>query len=341
MEMIKVDLINLYIQEVTRRLPEKIREDISLELRSTILDTLPNDFTENDVKQSLEKLGNPAVLASRYRERPMHLIGPKFYDMYITILKMVMPIVAIVIFIIFFTEKFGSIFGSETSPLVIAPVIVGEAIWLLLNTIIQVFFWVTIVFIILERTIGSADDIPLSLSGAKWTPKDLENLPYIPLKREITKGEVVFTLFWTVLWATLYFNATNIIGVYQRNNSGLAFTLPIFNQEILMSYLAIVIIIIVLEIFRVAYMAIARQWTFNLAVSNALINLASFILLIMIASNPNIFNSEFAPYIANIIDKPLETVITAIFWLKWFIVSIVIVTSLIDTYNGFRKARIK
>ena len=335
-----MDLINLYIQEVTRRLPVKMREDISLELRSTILDMLSSDFSENDVQQVLEKLGNPAVLASRYRERPMQLIGPKFYDIYITILKMVFSIAAIVTFIIFFTEKFGSIFGSETTPLIMASVIFGEAIWLLINTFIQVFFWVTIVFIILDRTIGSPDDIPLSMSGEKWTPKALDQITYIPLKREITKGEVLFSLFWTVLWVTLYFNATNIIGIYQRNNSGLEFALPIFNQETLMSYLAIVIIIIVLEIFRVAYMAIARQWTFKLAVSNALINLAGFVFLFIIASNPNLFNAEFAPYIANLIDKPLETVITAIFWIKWLIVSTVTVTSLIDTYNGFRKARI-
>lgn len=35
-----MNLIEMYIQEVTRRLPEKNREDITLELRSTIEDML-------------------------------------------------------------------------------------------------------------------------------------------------------------------------------------------------------------------------------------------------------------------------------------------------------------
>ncbi len=130
-----MDLINIYVQEVSRRLPEKIREDISLELRSTISDMLPDDFTDNDVNQALESLGNPAVLASRYRDRPMHLIGPKFYDIYMTLLKMISLIVVIVTFILFFIGKSGYIFGSGLSPLVIASTVLGEAIWILLESI--------------------------------------------------------------------------------------------------------------------------------------------------------------------------------------------------------------
>lgn len=47
-----MNLIEVYIQEVTRRLPEKSREDIALELRSTIEDMLPDadDYNEEDVK---------------------------------------------------------------------------------------------------------------------------------------------------------------------------------------------------------------------------------------------------------------------------------------------------
>jgi len=336
-----MDLIQLYIQEVARRLPEKMRKDISLELRSTVLDMLPDEFSENDVKQALESLGNPAVLASRYRDRPMHLIGPKFYDMYVTMLKLVGSIVAIVTFILFFIAQSAFIFGSDASFLVIASTVLGEAIWMILGVIIQVFFWVSLVFIILERTVGSSDDIPLSPSGKEWTPKDLELIPYIPLKREIKRVEVLFGLFWTILLPILYFNSSSIIGIYEQGNSGLEFIVPIFNQETLISYLAIVIILIVLELFRVAYMAMNRQWTFKLAVSNALIHLVGFVILIVIARNPNLIHSEFAPYMASLVDKPLDTVIMTMNWIKWATVATIIVTSIVDAYNGFRKARVK
>lgn len=68
-------LIEIYIHEVTRRLPEQNREDIALELRSTIEDMLPDDYDEKEVKAVLEKLGNPAILASEYRDQPMYLIA--------------------------------------------------------------------------------------------------------------------------------------------------------------------------------------------------------------------------------------------------------------------------
>ena len=87
-----MNLIEVYIQEVTRRLSEKSREDIALELRSTIEDMLPDDYKEEDVKLVLEKLGNPASLASGYQDQPMYLIGPRYFDVYVTLLKMILPI---------------------------------------------------------------------------------------------------------------------------------------------------------------------------------------------------------------------------------------------------------
>ena len=94
--MRKMRLIDIYIQEVTRRLPEKMRSDIALELRSTIEDMLPNHYNEEDVKEVLNELGNPAVLASGYKDQPMHLIGPRYFDVYVSLLKMIVPIAGII-----------------------------------------------------------------------------------------------------------------------------------------------------------------------------------------------------------------------------------------------------
>ena len=91
-----MNLIEVYIQEVTRRLPEKSREDIALELRSTIEDMLPDDYNEEDVKLVLEKLGSPASLASGYQDQPMYLIGPRYFDVYVTLLKMILPIAGVI-----------------------------------------------------------------------------------------------------------------------------------------------------------------------------------------------------------------------------------------------------
>lgn len=338
-----LNLINLYVQEVTRRLPEKMREDIAMELHSTIEDMLPENYMEQDVQQALRKLGNPASLAAEYRDRPMHLIGPKFYDTYVTILKMVLAISSIVILVLFFINKIGTIQGNEISLLINGSILIGEAIWVLLGTGIQVFFWVTIVFVILDRTISPSIHEPIALSGKTWKPSDLENISYIPPKKAITKGEVIFGLFWTIIWTLLYFNATHLIGVYesQENQIGLQFKLPIFNQEALISYWPIVVLFIILEILMTIYKASIRQWTTKLALSNAIINLAGIAFFIVIASNPNLVNPEFATYLSTILETSTNTIDTTIHWITWVIVLSVTVTSLLDAYMGFRKARIK
>ena len=336
-------LINLYVQEVTRRLPEKMREDIAMELHSTIEDMLPESFMEEDVQHALGKLGNPASLAAGYRDRPMHLIGPKFYDTYITTLKMVLSISSIVILVLFFIDKIGTIQVNEISFLINGSILLGEAVWVLLGTGIQVFFWVTIVFVILDRTISSSIQEPITLSGKTWKPSDLENITYIPPKKEITKGEVLVGLSWTIIWALLYFNATHLIGVYesQENQIGMQFKLPIFNQEALISYWPIVVLFIILEILMTIYKARIRQWTTKLALSNTIINLAGIAFFMIIASNPNLVNPEVSTYLTTILETSPHTMETAIQWFMWMIVLTVIVTSLLDAFMGFRKARIK
>lgn len=59
-----MNLIEVYIREVTRRLPEKNCEDIALELRSTIADMLPEHYGEEEVKNVLGKLGSPVKLVA-------------------------------------------------------------------------------------------------------------------------------------------------------------------------------------------------------------------------------------------------------------------------------------
>ena len=61
-----MDLIDRYIYEVKRYLPESIREDVGLELRTNIEDMLPKNYTKDDVYKVLTELGSPSKLANEY-----------------------------------------------------------------------------------------------------------------------------------------------------------------------------------------------------------------------------------------------------------------------------------
>jgi hypothetical protein len=331
-----MNLIEIYIQEVTRRLPEKSRGDIALELQSTIEDMLPENYSEQDVKTSLAQLGSPATLANGYLDRPMHLIGPRYYDVYMTLLKMILPIAATISLITMIAINIVEYDGGVAVLNVILTMI-GEGIWGILSTSVQVFFWLTLIFAILERIDTGKEQTPLTTNFKKWSPDDLRNIPYIPKKKAISNGEVFASLLWTAIWATGYFNAANLLGVYEKGKEGLMFVLPTFNQDVLNSYWPFVVAVIGLEIGLALSKMIVGRWTNNIAIFNIVFQLASAIVFIIMVSDPNLFNSAFIAYLSNL----FSTTIQFQKWILWGAIPIWLIFAVIDSYQGFRKASAK
>ncbi|MCU5145995.1 hypothetical protein OCB70_12230 [Bacillus cereus] len=332
-----MNLIDLYIQEVAKRLPEKNREDITLELRSTIDDMLPEDYNEKDVKSVLEKLGSPVSLANSYLDRPMHLIGPRYFDVYTTLLKMIIPIAAVIALISMVAENFIGYSGDQAVLNVIFQLI-GKGIGEIFEVGLHVFFWLTLVFVILERTDTDKGIEPLTTSLKKWTPDDLKNISYIPKKKAISKFEVFGGLMWTAVWATLYFYANHLVGVYNGTANGLKFVSPTFNQDVLLQYWPIVVIMIVFEICISLYKLVQGQWTQRLAIGNAILQVAGTIVFIVIVVNPHVFNAGFITYLANAFTISLEGFKT---WLVGGGIVIYTLSAAINIFDGFRKASIR
>ncbi|EOO35369.1 hypothetical protein IIU_02314 [Bacillus cereus VD133] len=332
-----MNLIDLYIQEVAKRLPEKNREDITLELRSTIDDMLPEDYNEKDVKSVLEKLGSPVSLANGYLDRPMHLIGPRYFDVYTTLLKMIIPIAAVIALISMVAENFIGYSGDQAVLNVIL-LLIGKGIGEIFEVSLHVFFWLTVVFVILERTDKDKGIEPLTTSLKKWTPDDLKNISYIPKKKAISKFEVFGGLMWTAVWATLYFYANYLVGVYNGTANGLKFVSPTFNQDVLLQYWPIVVIMIVFEICISLYKLVQGQWTQRLAIGNAILQIAGTIVFIVIVVNPHVFNAGFITYLANAFTISSEEFKT---WLIGGGIFFYMLSAAINIFDGFRKASIR
>jgi hypothetical protein len=328
-------IIDLYIQEVTRRLPEKSREDIALELRSTIEDMLPDDYSEEDVKPVLEKMGNPAILASGYLDRPMHLIGPRYFDVYINLLKIILPIAAVISLISLIANSILSYSGEEAVLNVLLEAI-GLGIWGIVNTGIQVFFWLTVVFAIIERTDHKNSQTPLTACFKEWTPDDLNNIPYVPKEKAISKVEVFLGLLWTAIWASVYFNAASLLGVYEKGSNGLEFVTPTFNQDVLLSYWPLVIIVIGLEISVASYKLLKGQWTRKIAALNTVMHGVSSIVFIIIISNHQLINPTFISYMNDLFNINSDGN-----WIFWGAIFTFLLFASIDIYQGFRKTSLK
>lgn len=332
-----MNLIDIYIHEVTRRLPEKNREDIALELRSTIEDMLPDDYSEKDVKVVLEKLGNPAVLASRYRDQLMHLIGPHYYDVYITLLKMILPIAMMITLISNIVDYFIQYSGDEALINVFFHIF-GEGVWGIIEAGIQVFFWLTLTFAIIERTDKGKEGQPFTKRKMKWNPDDLKNISYIPKRKAITKWEVFGSLFWTAIWGTVYFYANQLVGVYRGGEGRLDFIKPAFNQDVLLHYGPLVFIVIVAEIALALYKLNKGQWTKKTAIFNFAVQLIGTIAFIVVLVQPNLLNQDFIVYMSDLFtisSNQLET------WIVGGGSFIFIISAAINVYDGFRKAKIR
>lgn len=325
-------MIDLYIQEVTKRLPDKSREDIALELRSTIEDMLPDDYTEKEVKAVLMKLGNPAKLANNYLDKPRSLIGPAYYGIYLNLLKMILPIAAFVALTVVITDHIVSYDGKEAVLNVILDVI-GLGIWRMIGTAIQTFFWLTVVFAIIERV----DPVHKNslMTGKEWTPDDLELVPYIDNEKRIPSFEVFGGLLWTAIWAIVFFSASSLVGIYEKGPEGLVFVTPTFNQDVLHAYWPLVAVVIGFELANSIWKYITRHWTIKLAVFNCCYRFISSIAFVIIITNPRLVLPEFKDYMTEVLSLGAS-------WETWTL-SVAIFTYIlfagIEAAKGIRKAK--
>ncbi|MCY8940196.1 HAAS signaling domain-containing protein [Peribacillus frigoritolerans] len=329
-----MELIELYIQEVTRRLPEKNRADIALELQSTIEDMLPEDHTEQDVKAVLLKLGDPVTLASGYRDRPMHLIGPRYYDVYISLLKMILPIAAVISLIALVGDNPFRDTGNTVMEAILK--IIGKGISSIISTGIQVFFWLTLSFAILERLDNSKDQSPVTKDLKPWTPENLKDIPNISKIKAVPMIEVFASLLGLSVFAALYFNAANLLGVYEKRNGSLIFVTPSFNQDVLNSYWLLVSCVIIIGVLLAIYKLFLGRWTLKLAFFHAIYQLLYTLAFIIIISNPDLLNPEFLAYQRTLfsIDEWKSSI-------YWGLILLSIIFAAYDTYQGFRKAKIR
>ncbi|PSK97707.1 hypothetical protein CLV63_107100 [Murinocardiopsis flavida] len=158
-------LTERYVHEVVRRIPAGQRDDVAAELRGTIADTVEarepaaTDEAERDV---LTEMGDPALLAARYADRPTVLIGPDLYPTYIRVLVLlltaVLPVVTAVAVVLDVIDGAG--LGT----------VIGTGIGTVITVGAQMVAWLTVVFALVERAQGSAAP---ERRASPWSPDDL------------------------------------------------------------------------------------------------------------------------------------------------------------------------
>lgn len=280
------ELIDRYVYDVTRRLPQEQRADIEKELRSLIDDMLAArtgeaEPSEDDVTAVLKELGRPSELAAKYRGTKRHLIGPEYYDLYWLVLKIVLA-----------ATGFGLVIALIVSNVMTPPEntfsVAAESFGGIFGGLVQAFAYVTIAFALSERFIKDGRIVKLD-----WSPKDLPPVPPINQKDtvNIKRADPIVGLIFGVI-GLIIFNAMPWILGYVTAVEGMK-SIPVFNLDVVRTMLPLIDLMICLGMLKDMIRLIAGRYTIKISIAITAINIAVLVLNIVIFLPPAIWNADF------------------------------------------------
>ncbi len=179
-----MELLDRYLQAVSKHLPWKRQEDIIAELRANLESQLDEQQAELgrpltliEAEAWIRQLGSPVQMAAHYQPR-QYLIGPAIYPVYLYVLRLACIWAAVVFLLV-------SAVNLAVTATTVSAAAVGDALLNLPFVLIQVAAWVTLIFAAVEFTAAHFPDKCPSIAGfhAKWSPSDLP-----ALDRQTTAG---------------------------------------------------------------------------------------------------------------------------------------------------------
>ena len=292
-----MDLINRYVYDVTRRLPERQRGEIEKEVRGLVADMLVERYGDRDASKAeleavLMELGSPATLADNYRGGKRYLIGPDYFDRYMSVLKIVTGAVFLGIsvalavsyavnppesLITAFTRYFGSIFSA----------------------LLQVFAWVTGGFAIAEY---NREDAGKAATQETWS---VAKLPELPGRAAVIKPiDPLINIGFNVVFIAILNFAPELFGSMSISDGQLSNLVPLFSLDILRKTLPVINVLFALSILKEVGKLYTGRWTMGLALGNIVLN-ASVLVLVALVFHPGaaIWNPDMMPVLQDIIPR--------------------------------------
>jgi len=310
------ELTERYIRATISGLPAAAQEDVRAELTTLIMDATEARIDRGEEPASAERaalteLGDPAILTAEYADRPLHLIGPRYYLAWRRLLRLllwIVPACAVV----------GVTIGQS---LVQAPLgtVIGQAIAVGIGAVVHVSFWVTVVFMILERT-GTE-------TGTAW---DLDQLPAQDSRTTSRSDAIASVAFAGVgIGAVLWDQLRGLIRIDGER-------LPLLNPELWPAWIIALLGLLLLEAVLAVVVVLRRRWSPALATVNTALAVLFMSWALTLLGRSALVNEEFVDLAlrSNGVDGETLRVIHVI------VVITIIGVSVWDIIDGWRKARL-
>ncbi|HCR71124.1 MAG TPA: hypothetical protein DIW23_06745 [Anaerolineae bacterium] len=327
-------LIERYVSEVGKNLPLiKGREDIEKELRSTLEDMLeeraekagrPAD--EAMEIELLKEYGSPNKVAMTYNPQP-YLIGPRMFPFFLTVLKIVIPIVVIVLLVL------TGIQAVTETPLMGREFIniIGDGLAGIVSAAITATGYIIVIFAILERVLPDSEIDDLK-TDEDWNPALLtENDP-----DSVKRGDLIAEIAFSFVGLAILNLYPEILGM-SFFSDGDFFFVPMFS-DIFLKFVPWINAIFLIEIVLDIYLLRKAIWTIGTRIVNIILSVASLTLAVVFIRTTDIIgftaesfaNSPFNPEQA----EKFITIANVAFSISLIVVIIIVSIELIKAVIG-------
>ncbi len=243
-----------YLAAVSRALPAASRAEIVAELEASLAEQVEPRIAQGESRDEAERhvvdeFGEPIAYASSLIDRPMWLVGPRYYAAWLRLMRLLLIIVPIC--------AVGATLLGQLIARASVGEIFGSVIAVLVGVIVHVCFWTTLVFFILERT-GSTGDAILD-----WNPDQLPKAAEVRSGRPDLIASLVFLaiVVGAMLWDLL-------LGFFPTGGS----PIPVLNP--LPVTWAVLLLFVVAEAVFAIVLYLRRRWSTALAVANTVLAVA-------------------------------------------------------------------
>jgi hypothetical protein len=267
-------LTDRYVWAATRSVPDSQRTDLERELRERIGDAtdalVETGRAPGDAERmALVELGDPAALAASYVDRPLQLIGPRYYLTWWRLMKTLYSVVLpIAVAAVAFAQVLS---GAQVGE------VIGSAIGVGISIAVHLGFWTTLAFAVLERSPAKGADLV-------WTPDLLPPLPELsrPGRRSELIGSLVFLGIFAVVIVWQHFGLPWVDALE---------TIPLLDPDLWTFWIPYFLVLIVLEmLFAIAIYA--WGWNWWLAAANLVLNVAFTVPALWLFTTGQLINPE-------------------------------------------------
>ncbi|NYF17794.1 hypothetical protein HDC37_002639 [Microbacterium sp. AK009] len=314
--MTTTTLTDRYIDAAMRTVPEAQRPDLAAELRGSIDDQIDARTAGGEDPASAERavltaLGDPEVLAAQYTDRPLQLIGPRYFLDWWRLVKLLLAIVLP-------CAAFGVALGKTLSGATFGDT-VGTVAVVLLQVTVNLGFWSVLVFAIVERTVARRTD----MGFGEWS---LDRLPE-PRPRGAGFGDMVGQLVFLTLGVGLVLWDLSI--GFVPTERGLSFFDPGLWPIGFVALVAFAVFDAALTI--VVYLV--GRWTLALAVVNLVMNAAFAGVAVWLLTQGSLLNPDFFPTVIGTDGDEVAGILAVITGFG------IVAIAAWDTVDAFLKAR--